>query len=62
MDRRYEWVTVDAVNTTMMSYLQLLERIQNLPPEQQEAEKAEFRRTHPDMDGVARRSGSRCSR
>jgi hypothetical protein len=35
-------------------YLQLLERIQNLPPEQQEAEKAEFRRTHPDMDGVAR--------
>jgi hypothetical protein len=35
-------------------YLQLLERIQDLPPEQREAEIAEFRRTHPDMDGVHR--------
>jgi hypothetical protein len=44
----------DVPGWPLEEYLQLLERIQNLPPEQQEAEKAEFARTHPDLNGVRR--------
>jgi hypothetical protein len=44
----------DVPSWPIEEYLQLLERIQHLPPEQQEAEMAEFRRTHPDMNGVRR--------
>jgi hypothetical protein len=44
----------DVPSWPIEEYLQLLVRIQNLPPEQQEAEKAEFARTHPDLNGVHR--------
>jgi hypothetical protein len=44
----------DVPGWPMEEYLQLLERIQDLPPEEREAQLAEFRRTHPDMNGVQR--------